>query len=97
MLRRMSAVPPPWRQPRLQAVDCPRTAGTQPPGAGLAQPAPGLFFKETLNKSSSAEQRIFSSIRAASKPGNIAQPLPAQAGLRMRHTPCGYTKYSSAF
>ena len=32
----------PWRQPRLQAVDCPRTAGTQPPGAGLAQPTPGL-------------------------------------------------------
>ena len=65
----------PWRQPRLQAVDCPRTAGTQPPGAGLAQPTPGLFFKETLNKSSSAEQRIFSSIRAASKAGNT-QSIP---------------------
>ena len=27
----------------------------------------------------------------------IAQPLPAQAGLRMRHTPCGCTKYSEFF
>ena len=34
---------------------------------------------------------------AVPKMGNIAQPLPAQAGLRMRHTPRGYTKYSGGF
>ena len=42
-------------------------------------------------------ERIFSAHSSVSKTGNIAQPLPAQAGLRMRHTPCGYTKYSAAF
>jgi len=31
------------------------------------------------------------------KTRNIAQPLPAQAGLRMRHTPCGYIQYSFVF
>ena len=51
----------PWRQPRLQAVDCPRTAGTQPPGAGLAQPTPGLYSKEALMKSARAGNERFCS------------------------------------
>ena len=41
-------------------------------------------------------QPSFCSTSAVPKMGNIAQPLPAQAGLRMRHTPCGYIQYSSA-
>ena len=40
-------------------------------------------------------QPSFCSTSAVPKMGNIAQPLPAQAGLRMRHTPCGYMQYSS--
>ena len=51
----------PWRQPRLQAVDCPRTAGTQPPGVGLAQPTPGLYSKEALIKSARAGSERFCS------------------------------------
>ena len=51
----------PWRQLRLQAVDCPRTAGTQPPGAGLAQPTPGLYSKEALIKSARAGSERFCS------------------------------------
>ena len=57
----------------------------------------GVAIREPLNKSSAAEERIFFARSSASKAGNIAQPLPAEAGLRMRHTPCGYTKYSAAF
>ena len=42
-------------------------------------------------------QPPFCPTSAVPKMGNIAQPLPAQAGLRMRHTPCGYIQYSTIF
>ena len=42
-------------------------------------------------------QPSFCPTSAVPKMGNIAQPLPAQAGLRMRHTPCGYIQYSFVF
>mgnify|MGYP006999068325 CR=1 FL=1 len=52
-------------------------------------------FKATPRNCVCGSQRIFCASSAVSKPGNIAQPLPAQAGLRMRHTPCGYIQDSS--
>ena len=50
--------------------------------------------KETSEQIVFGCERIFFPGRAAPEAGNIAQPLPAQAGLRMRHTPCGYIQYS---
>ena len=46
-------------------------------GAGTAPVSGTMIILESLNQSSSAEQRAFFPSCAVSKAGNIAQPLPA--------------------
>ena len=60
-------------------------------------PIPSAMLKATPHNCVCESQPPFCPTSEVPKMGNIAQLLPAQAGLRMRRTPCGYIQYSSIF